>query len=407
MQTQFCDHFVKRKCGGCSFLHIPYPDQLAAKQKQIVSIVSAALRPLSAALKPDVRAIVQTIVPSPQPMGYRASAKFCLHEDRAGKTFVGLYQQGTKVVVDTTGCPANVQSANHLLQNMFHDRALVPAKLFDHGDRSFQKNRLKFLTLRTSPLSEGTGMAGAVIISHTGVDRQALATWLQKAGLGDLCAYESRLAKPDGDSITGRFVTHLSGPETFPYQLNGQIFNISPVSFFQANHSLAAELIKEATRFQADGDVLLDLYGGFGAYSFAAAARFHEIKVIDGNQSAIAAANRHASETGAPLLKAFAETCENFLERKLAPETANRVTHMIVNPSRTGMSSQVIKAIYPAVLPQLKELHYISCSPSTFARDAVSLLNQGYRLTSIVPFDMFPQTDHVELVAKFAVGRSH
>lgn len=403
--AQNCDYFIKRGCGGCSFLHIPYADQLIAKQDQIVSILKATFSLLPAAIRPKVRDLVQPMVPSPKPMGYRASAKFYLHEDRSGKNLVGLYKQGSRVVVDTTGCPANVDWANELQRVMFLNKSLIPAKFANHGDGSFQKNRLKFLTVRSSPSSGNGSEAGAVVISHTGVDRQAMSKWLLDSGLGGLCVYESRLSKADGDNITGRKVEHLCGPETFTYALDGQVFNISPASFFQANHSLAADLIINATNFTGDGDILLDLYGGFGAYSFALTKRFSEIQVVDGNKAAISAANAHAKQVGVPHLKAFADTCENFLEKKLAQETAGKITHIIVNPSRTGMTARVLTAIAPAVLPQLQELHYISCNPSTFARDAKSLVGQGYTLTSVLPFDMFPQTEHVELVAKFSVRR--
>ena len=194
---------------------------------------------------------------------------------------------------------------------------------------------------------------------------------------------------------------HVTGPESFSYLLADRIFSISPVSFFQANHSLAADLIKYATSFQKNGDVLLDLYGGFGAYSFAVLDRFKEIIVVDGNSAAVQAANAHAKEHGINHLKAVNDSCENFLEKKLSLEQAKRVTHLIVNPSRTGMSPDVLKAISPASFPSLKELHYISCSPPTFARDALSLMRFGLTLTDLVPFDMFPQTDHVEVGAKF------
>ena len=144
-----------------------------------------------------------------------------------------------------------------------------------------------------------------------------------------------------------------------------------------------------------------DLYGGFGAYSFAIIDRFKEIIVVDGNSAAVQAANAHAKEHGINNFKAVNDSCENFLEKKLSLEQAKRVTHLIVNPSRAGMSPNVLKAISPASLSCLKELHYISCSPPTFARDALSLMRFGLTLTDLVPFDMFPQTDHVEVGAKF------
>jgi 23S rRNA (uracil1939-C5)-methyltransferase len=398
---QFCRHFVKQKCGGCSFLHIPYAEQVEAKQQKVIAILTAALRDLPEAVRNKTLSVVRPTVPSPLPMGHRASAKFCMHEDRFGNKVIGLYRQGSRVVVDTAGCPANVALANEILQKMFVRKNIIPAKFYDHQGRVFQKNRMKFLTIRTSPSGKGTVRDAAVVISHTGVDRGAIAQWLKSAGLQDLCVYESRLTKADGDSFTGRFIDHACGPETFPYALNGEVFDISPASFFQANHALAEKLIAAATSFKSDGDVLVDLYAGFGAYSFALKSPFKEIHIVDGNRAAIAAANAHAKKIGATHIKAVADMCENFLDKRVEPETAKRVTHIIVNPSRAGMSPQVLRHFTSETFPMLKALHYVSCSPVTFARDTKALLRQGFQMTSLTPFDMFPNADHVEVVGTF------
>ena len=364
-------------------------------------MLNNVLRSLPSKKKPDLRKVVKNIVPSPLPMGYRASAKFTLHEDKGSRKVVGLFTQGTRTVVSTTGCPANSELVNSVVDKLFANIGSLALKFFDHSTTTFQKNCLKYLTVRTSPSIGSTPGQAAVIVSHTGIDKQTLIKWIEASGLEQLCVYESRLAKDDGEAITGRQTSHVCGPVTFPYVLTERTFHISPVSFFQANHSLAADLIAYATDFKEDGDVLLDLYGGFGAYSFAAKDRFQEIFVVDGNAAAIKAADEHGKEHSVNHLKAFADTCEHFLEKKLSLETSRRITHVIVNPSRTGMSADVLKSLAPESFPSLKELHYISCSPPTFARDTLSLIRAGFDLTDLVPFDMFPQTDHVEIAAKF------
>jgi 23S rRNA (uracil1939-C5)-methyltransferase len=402
--SQHCEHFFKKNCGGCAYLHVPYKDQLAAKEQSITSMLQNVLRALPTRKKPDLKTILKNIVPSPSPMHYRSSAKLTLHEDKSGRKVVGLFTQGTRHVVSTSGCPANSEHVNRIVDKLFTDVNKLELKFFDHSTTSFQKNCLKYLTVRTSPgtsAEESDQSHAAVIVSHTGVDKQALIKWLEAAGLENLCVYESRLAKEDGEAITGKETKHVCGPENFPYLLIDRNFQISPASFFQANHSLAAELIACATDFRVPGDILLDLYGGFGAYSFAAKDRFKELIVVDGNTAAIKSANEHAKDQGILSVKAIADTCENFLEKKLSLETSRRVTHLIANPSRTGMSRDVLKHLTQETFPRLNELHYISCSPPTFARDALRLVESGYALTEIVPFDMFPQTDHVEIAAKF------
>lgn len=396
-----CRHFVRQNCGGCTFLHIPYATQLEAKRAQVAAILAAALRELPAGIRPDAKTLVEKTVASPQETRHRASARFCLQEDRHGHKVVGLYRQGSRVVVDTDGCPANVELANEVVERLFAARALLPAKFYDHQNTAFQKNRLKYVTVRTSPSGRGTLADAAIILSHTGVDPGAIKGWLDRAGLAELCAYESLLAKANGDSITGRSIRHVSGPETFPYRLGDEVFEIAPAAFFQANHGLAPALIAATTAFAAKGRTLLDLYGGFGAYSFHARRLFKEILVVDGNEAAIAALNRHARKIGAGHVQGVADFCEHFLESALPAATAARVTHVIVNPSRSGMSASVRQRLSRATLPALEAIHYVSCSPATFARDAVELIRAGQALESVRPFDMFPHADHVEVLGIF------
>ena len=398
---QFCAHFTKKKCGGCSNLNKPYQEQLKTKQTKVEALLMQALKFAPETVQKSAIAAMKPIVPSPKTMGYRASAKFCLHEDRYGHKAIGLYMQGSRVVVDTAGCPANVELANVILKKMFAKKSIVPARFYDHQGRVFQKGRFKFLTIRTSPSGQNSNRDAAVIISHTGIEKKSLAKWLSLAGLEDLTVYESRLTKADDDNFTGRYIDHVSGPETFPYLLNDQTYQLSPAAFFQANHSLAPGLIAGATSFEQEGDVLIDLYSGFGAYSFDTAKRFKKIFVVDGNKAAIETANAHAKATGVDHLEGHAIFCEDFLETKLTEAMAARVTHIIVNPSRAGMSPRVIRRLEPAKLPNVKELRYVSCNPETLCRDIKLLLTHGLTLTSIQPFDMFPQTDHVEVVAKF------
>jgi 23S rRNA (uracil-5-)-methyltransferase RumA len=386
---QSCRAYERRECTGCTALHEPYERQLLRKEEFVRD-----------QLGPTLAAALRQVIPSPAPMGYRTSVKLCLHEDRDGHKTVGLYRAGSRDVAPLRDCPAQAPAINRLIARLFDRRVRAPARFVTHGSRVFQKGRLKFLTIRCAPAAAGAGDGAlAVIVAHTGVERAALIAWLAQAGLGGLCAYETRLTPHDGDQVTGRFVDHVSGPERFAFPLAGRTFEITPASFFQANNSLSAGLIAAATAFTAPGDLLLDLYGGFGAYSFAAAARFRGLLVVDGNAAAIAAAQR-AALTDATPLRAVQAFCEDYLEKQLAPADAARVTHVIVNPPRGGLSPRVVSKLCRARLPQLRELHYVSCNPKTLARDLRMLTAQGFRLRDAEPFDMFPQTEHVEVVAR-------
>jgi 23S rRNA (uracil1939-C5)-methyltransferase len=385
-----CRHF--KVCTGCTRLNEPYAKQLAQKQQHVAEKLAKVLA---------AGAELRKVVPSPSPLAYRSSVKLCLHEDSLGRWSIGLYKQGTKQVVPIPGCPAHVPGLNKLADKIFALPGKVPAPFYNHKGRSFQRGRLKFLTLRQGG-AEGRLEEQAIILSHTGVDPDAMREWLKAVGLAKLCAYHTTLTPEDGDDVIGRQVEHLSGPTQFRMELAGHTYRLEPMAFFQANYGLSHALIEAAGAFEGGGDVLLDLYGGFGAYSFPLAGKFERIYVVDGNAAAIHAANEKARAEGVANLEARAMTCEAFLDG-MPDEVARRVTHVIVNPPRSGLSQRVVRRLDRRNFPRLKAIHYVSCNPETLARD-IAALTAGkmgsLRLKSAQPFDMFPQTEHVEVVAR-------
>jgi 23S rRNA (uracil1939-C5)-methyltransferase len=390
MTRSVCRHFSDGRCTGCTALDTPYSTQLSHKTEGVRLVFTQAGL--------DARLVMPTI-PSPSPLHYRASVKLCLNEDRDGRRAIGLYRGGSHQVVSTFGCPAQMDVVNQLIATLFPARGRLPAKLYDHRGRVFQRGRLKFLLVRASPDAHKSGHGAGIVISHTGAELAPLKAWIHAAGLRDLCVYESRLTAGDKDAQTGREIRHLAGPKTFSYPLAGHVHQLSPASFFQANALLAESLVAAAVDFSSPGDTLLDLYGGFGAYSAAASPRFKRLLVVDGNSTAIAALN----DSGASWAKAatgYAGRCEEYLAEKLSAADAARVTHVIVNPPRDGLSRQVVTRLAGPQLAAARELHYVSCNPDSLVRDLRALVASGWRLRDARPFDMFPQTPHVETVAR-------
>lgn len=345
-----------------------------------------------ALLAPHV-AEIAAVVPSPKPLHYRVSAKLCLEEDRHFKKAVGFYKRGQKKVAHVLSCPAQDETVNKLIERIFGDLRRIPFKFYDHQGRVFQRKRLKFATIRSTP-----GGASGLIISHTGADLQELKRWLSKVLPANVSVYETLITPHDGDQVLGRHVRHLAGPPTFAFPLAGRTFDIAPAAFFQANYALSGALIERATAFAQDGDALLDLYSGFGAYALTVAPRFKEVVSVDGSSEAINALEKAAAAAGFSHVKGYAALCENYLASPEAAHLAPRLTHILVNPPRGGLSRVVAGAISRERFPQLKEVRYVSCNPETLARDLSVLSRQGIRATRAEPLDMFPQTEHVEVV---------
>lgn len=375
-----CKYFGK--CSGCTLQQFPYVKQLRDKGRSIRDEFAPLCSPQSQILP---------VVPSPEPFGYRTSSKLCLHEDDLGRKLIGLYEQNSKKVVAIPECPVHHPEINRLVQRLFGFGKPTPERFYNHAKKAFQSERLKFFTVRYSPVTQEFGL----VLSHTGVAREKLEDWAKKLNLPNISLYEAALSRDDDDLVLPHQARHLAGKTHFSFAIADRRFPVHPLAFVQANHSLLGSFIDTITS-DLKGKALLDLYGGFGTYSFAALKRFEKISLVEANPHSIEAARSQREE-----IECVALSVEDYLKGIARSEQRKEFTDVIVNPPRSGISPQVVQALKSATFPKLKTLTYVSCNRVTLKRDLKALLSAGqYRLKSLVPFDMFPQTEHIELVAK-------
>jgi 23S rRNA (uracil1939-C5)-methyltransferase len=389
-----CRYFGK--CSGCTRQQFPYEKQLRDKG---LAVATELARLPARSGKAD--AAVSPVVGSPMPFGYRTTTKVCLGEDDFGRRSVGLYERASKRVFDIPGCPVHHAKVEDLVTRLVRGRTPPPALFYNHEKRAFQAGRLKFLTIRVCPV---TGEAG-VVISHTGVSSEVLAELASRVATLPVSLWHAELTSNDGDYVIGRKTAHLAGPERARFSIGGRIHALSPLVFFQANGSLTEGFVNEivgagGTALPRGDAVLLDLYGGFGAYA-ASTTDCRTSYVVDGNPQAIRDAAANMQSFGLTHIKTSAATVEEFLDRGLPRGDASKVKRIIVNPPRGGLSPKVTESLSDGRFPNLEEIVYVSCNVETMARD-IARMTQGsdLKLTRVVPFDMFPQTDHVECVAR-------
>lgn len=383
-----CAYFGK--CSGCTLQQFPYVKQLHDKTRRVRSELGPLL-PQST--RPDA---IQAAIASPAEHGYRTSAKLCLHEDELGRRSIGLYERNSKKVVDIPQCTVHHPEINRLLEKIFGFGKKLPAKLYQHNKKGFQEGRLKFIVLRYCPETRDFGL----VISHSGVDREALKAWAAQLNLNHVSFYETELTAADEDLVMARNLAHLAGPKTFRFRIGPHDFQIDPIAFFQANFSLVNTFIDTIAAAHA-GDLLLDLYGGFGTYSFKAGSGFRKVYVVEANPHSLQSAEELAKREGLTNIHCSATSVEDFLKSMLKKPEAREVTDIIVNPPRSGLSRHVIESLSAPAFERLQRLTYVSCDLMTLKRDLREIVKSGrFVIESAVPFDMFPQTDHVETVVR-------
>ncbi|HEY2973516.1 MAG TPA: hypothetical protein VGJ48_13465, partial [Pyrinomonadaceae bacterium] len=187
-------------------------------------------------------------------------------------------------------------------------------------------------------------------------------------------------------------------------RIGNETYYFSAEAFFQVNHDLLEPLIAEALR-NAKGQTAVDLYCGVGLFTLPLARRFERVTGVEAHPVAaefarrnIEPAKRGGNETSSGSLEIVGARVGIWLSdhsRSFGP-----VDFLLLDPPRTGCENRDMAGIL-ALRPA--QISYVSCDPATLARDLKKLTAAGYVLDSIAAFDMFPQTHHVETVARLSV----
>lgn len=364
-----CPYFGS--CGGCQWQHIAYPVQLAAKRR----IVSDALERIGGI---EAQTPVAECVPSPQTYGYRN--KIELVPVAGPRLGLGFHHLGSDVVVPIERC---------LLLPKAHQKAperLAGALRYASGTKDLGVRRVG---LRVSTATSDVEVA--LWTEPSAFPRSTVATTIAQ---GTSASSVVRVLSKD---VRGRHsattVEVLSGKGFWRERLDDFVFAVSAPSFFQVNTAAAKHLVARALDALApDGsDSVLDLYAGVGTFTLPLAQRARSVTCVEGAGSAVRDLRRNL------------ETAQLFAD--VEPGEAARVVgnlgHFdaaLVDPPRSGLDGSVLAAVAQT---RASRLVYVSCDPATLARDARLLADAGYRLTSVTPVDLFPQTHHVETVARF------
>ncbi len=335
-------------CGGCQWQHIAYPLQAQYKSR----IVAEQLEHVGKLAGVEVREILGMA----DPWGYRNSARLTVGSDGA----LGLQRAESHEVVAIEDCLILHPSLRDLLRML---------------DVEFPE--LTALTLRAG-IRTGERM---VVLETAGNEPPEIAVDIPVS-----CA----LALEDGRVAT------LIGETAIHEVVAGRRYRISPTSFFQVNTWGADRLVEVVAQAlePRGGERLLDLYCGVGLFGLALAGRVGEVVGVESAPSAVADALANAEGLDNVTL------VEGPAEEAL-PELEGAFDLAVVDPPRGG--------VHPAALRALAEkrprrIAYVSCEPTTLARDCAALAGAGYRLRWVQPVDMFPQTYHIESVALLESG---
>jgi 23S rRNA (uracil1939-C5)-methyltransferase len=349
-------------CGGCDWQHLAYPAQLAAKR----AIVEDALRRIGRLAPPPAAPTLA----SPRAYGYRHRAR--LHAaHRRGATRFGFFRSRSHDVVAVDDCPvlhpglaAVLRALGDAARRHPADFAAV-AEVRADADWEGKKVRVTLRGADEAPLALAPAAAAALVDAAAAAGVRAL--------LGDAAAEPLAL-----------------GPGADALETTGETFT-------QINLGQNAALVAAALDAAAigPGAAVLDLFCGLGNLSLPAAARGARVLGVDLDGPAVAQAEANARRLGRDA--SFVRGDAAAVARELAG-AGRRFDVVLLNPPRAGARAAVeaVAALAPA------RVVMVSCDPATLARDAAALAAAGLPPAALAPVDLFPQTAHVETVARFA-----
>ncbi len=339
-------------CGGCHYMHMAYETQLRYK----TAILTDQLTRIAGIQNPPVA----PIRPSPQEWHYRNTVQF--HLTPSGK--LGFQEPGSHSVVPIEECPLCVPAIDEVWP------------LLDFADENGQAvPGLERIQLRAGAEDDML----LVMESNDPVPPEFTI---------DL-PINAVFVGPGGFEENAPLV--LSGDQYIVMEALGRSFRVSAGSFFQVNIGQAENMVRYLLgQLPADNNpFLLEVYAGVGLFSAFLAPKTDRVIAIESAPSAV---------------EDFAVNLDEFDHVELydAPAEAvlpgldTRPDIVLVDPPRAGLALEALDALVRIDAPTLA---YVSCDPATLARDVKRLLTAGYSLQSVQPFDMFPQTYHIESIS--------
>lgn len=374
-----CPHFPA--CPGCPWVGRPYDAQLVDKRTRVEVALRDALAKRAAAVP------IAAVMPAPERTGYRVQAKLMLARTRS-KVAIGLYRPGTHDVLDISGCPLHDPLITRALAVLRAALADTRVPIHGHG-----RPGLRYLLLRASVAERR--LLATLVSSRVPLDAAPIIARQLRAALpvAGVLVNENTSA---GNVIVGRRTQRIWGDAELRDRYGDVELVASPLAFVQANTRMAATIYgtiaAEAARDACER--VLDLYCGVGGIALTLAAHAHQVLAIEEEPAAVRAAHDNARRNRRRNVRFEVGRVEERLDT-LAGFTPDLVT---LNPPRKGCGAAVAAALVRARVPRLL---YLSCDPRSFARDAAVLIDGGYTLAGVQPFDLMPHTDQVELLGVF------
>lgn len=327
------------ECGGCQLQHADYPYQLEMKRE----ILREAFRRIG---KADV---APEAAPPGEPFGYRYRGRFRVDGEK-----VGFHASLSRRLVPVSRCPLMIDAINAVLPGL-------------------------------------RGLGRFANVSEVQVAGDGVRASASFPGVPFGKGMVEHLSERTGGVLSGaRFEDRSWGEERITLPLEGISYSVSPRSFFQANWRMNQAMVRRigAILGESAGARILDLYAGAGNFALSLAAKVREVVAVEGEARSFRELRGNVRQNALGNVRIVRSSVETF-----RPE--GRFDALVLDPPRAGLSERSLSRVREIAAGKV---FYVSCNPSTLARDVRSLSDR-YDLASLEMHDFFPNTHHVEALA--------
>ncbi len=383
-----CDCGVFSSCGGCSYRHIDYAQELCEKRRR----VKDAFERIGAIDTP-----VGEILHGSHAERYRNKAQYPVALTPQGKTLIGFYAKKSHRVVDCRDCLLQPAEFEGILRVIERWAALAGVSVYDEKTKS---GLLRHIYIRKG-FKTGQVMVCLVMTSRFCPKSERLVEALLNEN-SEIKSIVLNVNPKDTNVILSQECQTLWGEDFIEDELCSLRFRISPLSFFQVNPEGAQILYEKAAEYAAltGNEVVLDLYCGTGTIGLSMAKNAKKVIGVEIIPQAIENAKENARLNNITNAEFFCDDASGAAKR--LSESSTKIDVIILDPPRKGCSRDVIDA---AVKMNPERIVYVSCDSATLARDCAVFKSLGYETVAITPVDMFPRTVHVETVVLLSQRR--
>ena len=336
-------------CGGCDIMHMPYFKQLEYKENKVKNIMSKYLK---------MDGIVNPIVGSENEVNYRNKLTLQVNE------VIGLYKKKTYEIIKIENCQLVDKKINNIL---------------------FEINKIGKFTNIDKIIIRTSNINSMVILDQKNYINNK--PWIELGktkNISIISKYNSKYEVLHGDSYINEY-------------LNDYKFKISPSAFFQINIKQTINLYNKIKSLLENNDKVLDLYCGIGSIGIYVSDKVKELVGVEINEESVKNAEENKQVNNVNCAKFYSGDVEKVINKiKFKPNI------IIVDPPRSGLSLKTVDSLLKI---NADKIIYVSCDPITLARD-LNKLKIKYNIAFITPYDMFPNTSHVECVVLLTKKKS-